>query len=371
MFEMHIEPWVGSKEQKILIVANSMLGGGAEEASFNLFLTFQSLPHFQTYFCAINNSDSRALNLTLENRIFQLNRTHRTGISATIRSLFEFYRIINQIKPSFTIVNCELPELFVSLCRNPGKNVICIEHTTFPWAGRRILGLFVRSILVIRGVKWVTVNSAQERVWITGKKAQHIPNIVFPPKYQEDTSPILSELVFIGRLTESKRPEMVIEAGIASGIRVNLFGNGILMGELVHKYGYLEDSVCFHGFVPNLYELITPGSLIVVPSDYEGDGLVVVEAILAGIPILLKDNVDLRRFQLPDLHYFDSQGDLDSKIQYIQENGLSRFVLPNDVRESLLKTRSSRSILESWVDYLGISAKIKSKKNIKPGGFYG
>jgi glycosyltransferase involved in cell wall biosynthesis len=100
-----------------------------------------------------------------------------------------------------------------------------------------------------------------------------------------------------------------------------------------------------------------------VPSEYEGDGLVVVEAILAGAPILLRDNEDLRRFELPDSHYFRSQKELEEKIRYIRSHGLSKFYASSEIKEKLVQSRSAKEIKVKWINFLKIqSPNVASEK---------
>lgn len=59
----------------------------------------------------------------------------------------------------------------------------------------------------------------------------------------------------------------------------------------------------FSGQVLNPWLAVQEGDLLVVPSKYEGDGLVVVEALHQKIPILIADIPEFRRFALPNSNY--------------------------------------------------------------------
>jgi glycosyltransferase involved in cell wall biosynthesis len=85
----------------------------------------------------------------------------------------------------------------------------------------------------------------------------------------------------------------------------------------------------------------------VVPSEYEGDGIVVLEAIQNGNPILLRDIADLRRFNLNDENYFKNQNQLTVKLKEYRENP-SLFTIPNSEQDRILANRDIRAIEKQW-----------------------
>jgi len=89
-----------------------------------------------------------------------------------------------------------------------------------------------------------------------------------------------------------------------------------------------------------------------VGSEYEGDGIVVVEAILAGIPLLLRDISDLRRFELSENSYFEDQTDLELKISQAVFNP-ELFRADQKIREKLLKERSLKAVFLQWEELIG------------------
>ncbi len=342
----------GSDTLKILIVSNSITGGGAEEASYRLFSSLNELRDVTAYFCAVNSADSRDINSSLSDKIIFLKRKHKSGVGATLFSLLRFSTLVKKISPSHIIANCELPELLVALSSSFGAKVICVEHTSKPWAGRWLLGVFIRFILFVRGVQWVTVVSSQENIWWTNRKSNYIPNIVEISINEIEKSDEIHELVFIGRLIPDKQPEMVIRAGVDYGVRTSIYGTGQQLEELRKKYNGEEELIDFYGFMQNPFSYVNSGALVVVPSEYEGDGLVVVESILAGVPILLRDNVDLRRFELPDIHYFHTQEELNAKIKYIKCYGLSEFFVSDEIKNKLMNSRSAAKVRVNWIEFL-------------------
>jgi glycosyltransferase involved in cell wall biosynthesis len=101
------------------------------------------------------------------------------------------------------------------------------------------------------------------------------------------------------------------------------------------------------GLVPNPWDLIGERDLLLLTSKYEGDGLVLLEAMANGISVLARDTPDFRSFNLPDVNYFkDSQEALLKINQYtINEKN---FQLTQGLTQSLLNSRNPMKIANDW-----------------------
>jgi len=92
--------------------------------------------------------------------------------------------------------------------------------------------------------------------------------------------------------------------------------------------------------------------VVVVPSEYEGDGMVVIESIAQGFPLLLADNKDLRRFALPDVHYFKGQSELNKKIELGKKSNFRDYLVSPLIQEQVLAERSIEAVVQAWCDLL-------------------
>jgi glycosyltransferase involved in cell wall biosynthesis len=252
-----------------------------------------------------------------------------------------------KIKPDVVIVNCELPELYIAFTPQRIKRLICVEHTSQPWSGRRALGTFIRFVLARRKALWVTVNSQQKGIWPTGIASIFIANPVVVPK-TVSTENNQSKFVFIGRLRKEKGIQFILNTIERVGEHISVFGSGNLQSELKSRFG---NSATFHGFVENPWANIHLNQTIIIASEYEGDGMVVVEAILAGSPMILKNNEDLRRFNLPDSNYFNSLDELESKL-VLAANNPEPFRPKSEIKLHYLNERDPSSIVKRWVSLL-------------------
>jgi glycosyltransferase involved in cell wall biosynthesis len=351
----------------ILIVANATNGGGAEKASMEIFQYLASR-EIEIYFCALN----RASILTFQahaDRIYELNRYWKSGLLSTLSNYLSFNLLVKNLNPQAIVVNCELPELFVACSLRKRIRLIAVEHTSRPWFGRKALGWVVRRILQAKNCEWVTVSGRDLNIWPTLTKAIHIPNPVRPSmtsKYlstHEDAFSAEKSIAYVGRLRIEKRPDWALSAAIKANLGINIFGDGPELERLHQMAASNSENVFFHGFVENPWAEMNPNSLIIVPSQFEGDGLVIVEAILNNHQLLLADNEDLRNFNLPETHYFRSQVELENKVEkWSQDNELS-FEVGFEIVEEFSFSRNIKKIGQDWFNLLSV----KSSSNKKNG----
>jgi glycosyltransferase involved in cell wall biosynthesis len=335
---------------KILFVVNSFSGGGAENSVMGVTrnLREKGIP---VLLCALNKNSPQDL-ADPSNGLYLLERKWKSGLIATVRNLLMFRRLLVDLGPEILIANCELPELYVALVAPSSSILLVVEHTSQPWRGRRMLGRLVRTILRLRGANWVTVSPTDNKIWLGSNSPLHIPNPIAIPHSWESNDRSRTEIVFIGRLRAEKRPQWVIEASIQNRLRVDLYGDGDQREMLENKYVNTSSSVQFHGYVTNPWDQISLDSLVVVPSEYEGDGMVVAEAIIRNYSVLLADNSDLRRFNLPDNNYFQDQSELVDKLATWKESKGKAFTIPKDFMKALIRERDLGEISNRWKTFL-------------------
>jgi glycosyltransferase involved in cell wall biosynthesis len=339
-----------SSRLSVTIVSNALTGGGAEISMYALHKAFLS----QGLHCnliALNESEGSLL----DRNIVCLNRSWKSGLFSTIKNFLQFRKVLKHFESDFLILNCELPELFGSLASFKGK-IICVEHTTKPWIGKRGLGRIVRTLLRLKKCAWVSVIKDQDEVWFGGPVTRHIPNpfVLSDSRNKEKVSNAI--LSYVGGLKINKRPEWVIKAGIELGLSVNIFGDGLLRKQLEDKYRNYSNLVKFYGFYSNPWGLISRNSLLIVPSQYEGDGMVVMEAILSGIPLVLADNEDMRRFNLDNKHYFNSYERLVAIIENNIKNEFKDLRVSRKISNVLMHERSLKNVTDRWINALGALA---------------
>jgi glycosyltransferase involved in cell wall biosynthesis len=108
----------------------------------------------------------------------------------------------------------------------------------------------------------------------------------------DDSVPVV---VFVGRLSPVKRVDLLLAAyrdiRRKMPVRLLIVGSGPLQGWVEHQavqYGFQRDCA-LTGFVENVLPLIRRSQVLVLPSDYEGFGNVLVEAMACGTQIVATD----------------------------------------------------------------------------------
>lgn len=100
---------------------------------------------------------------------------------------------------------------------------------------------------------------------------------------------------FIGRLDPVKRVPDLLEAiaSLPSTYRLNVYGDGVMRSKLERLIvkSNLSGRVQLHGQVTDVPGAFGTIDLLVLPSDAEGFGLVLIEAMAAGVPVI-GTNVD-------------------------------------------------------------------------------
>ena len=299
----------------------------------------------------INSSDSDLIEPIC--KVFLLNRKWQSGFFGTLRSIIKFNRIAIKWKPEILILNCALPELFGSmLLGNP--SIVVLEHAKYPWVGREPLGRSVRRILGFRKAKWVAVSS-HLKIWPSNNFPDSIlQNSISGIKIQNseiDTLTELKRLVFIGRFSVEKRPDWILEISAKSGFPALLIGDGTLRYALERKMITSNSSVNLLGFVRDPWSRLAPGDLLIVPSEWEGDGLVIIEALRANIPMLLADIPDFRRFRFPNHNYAANCDDFVRSIQ-LNAGDLNLLRIPAEIGSQILVERTPATIGDEWVKFL-------------------
>jgi glycosyltransferase involved in cell wall biosynthesis len=331
-----------------MFLVNSISGGGAELASRIISSRLNSV-HFHSSFVAINDwPDDKAL---IPCEVFRLGRKYKGSMWNLFLSILKFRSLIREQKPDFLVINCELPEFFSLAAPRASKRIV-VEHTSKPWSHFRFLGFIVRKYLSLTKATWVSVSQNREIWGINSKAAFQISNPIVHdlPSYSNKIKRI-NRLFFVGRLNSIKQPDLILQASKLSGIPGILIGDGPERQSLQSKIIKEDLDVVLAGHSLEPWSEFTAGDLVVIPSLYEGDGLVISEAIIIGAPILLMNVPDLRRFDLSDENYFEDFSDFLQKItKYSMDTTMLNPKI--EIRLSQITERSTEFVLKKWEQLL-------------------
>ena len=159
-------------------------------------------------------------------------------------------------------------------------------------------------IVPLRHARGVICVSDAVRVHLEGRlpaRAAVIPNGVQRPAVQwnGDGFPDNPRFLFVGRLTRLKGLDVALRA--LEGLKgrtwtLDVLGEGPRREEfeaLAAELG-LSGRVAFHGFRDDVEDWMARSGCLIFPSHQEGMGLVVLEALSAGLPVLASDLAPLR-----------------------------------------------------------------------------
>jgi glycosyltransferase involved in cell wall biosynthesis len=341
------------ESRPIVFITNSLSGGGAERA-INQVVNSLYEKGVPVILITLNASVPDLVEVRCQH--ISIDRRWRSSISETFSAFVKFQRLILQIRPRIIVLNCDLPEFFGVLAIGRHK-ILIVEHVANPWHTRVLFGRIVRFLLRIRRANWVTVSS-HFKPWKASQVANSsIPNPINLNFFSSDVQKTsyfgsIRRIVFIGRLVkEQKRPDWILEICKLTNLPALIIGDGEFRSELEGQIQKTDLEFRFLGIVKNPWEHIVAGDLLIVPSAWEGDGLVVVEAISKGVPILLSDIADFRRFGLLDRHYCNEPLDFASRIATFSGD-VSLLVVDHQISNRILAQRDIGVINSKWIQLL-------------------
>lgn len=305
---------------------------------------------WQVSLVPINSSAPDLVEVLTE--VLPLERKWNGSFINTLVAFWKFNKIVRAWKPGVIVLNCDLPELFGAMLFGK-QNLVAMEHTSHPWGHREPMGRIVRRILKLRKTTWVAV-SAHLSIWPTSEKPLNVlQNSVLlskENKRQVGESEI-KRLIFIGRLSHEKRPDLAVEIAKITNLELVIIGDGFMKEDLEKKVRDESIMATFLGWVKDPWSKIQLGDLLLVTSSFEGDGLIVIEGLAHGIPMLLSDISDLRRFNFPERNYGKDLNSFVALSEFYQ-NKLHSLRVPEEISIRILEARKIEIVSTAWENFL-------------------
>jgi glycosyltransferase involved in cell wall biosynthesis len=341
-----------------LFLTNSLGGGGAERST-NVVINELLDLNISVELCIF---DSTVPDLVVPKcNVIVFESSFKNRVARLLHQFFQFNSYLKAHRPKIVIANCALPELMVSFMfyRIP---IIAVEHASQPWPRFVILGRLVRRLLRIRGTKWVKVSKHLE-VW--GLPKSFSVEINNPVVYRRKIKKLpieddIKRLVFIGRFSPEKNPQVFIQIARLSELPALMIGDGKLLESIRNQARLEKIQVDFAGHAIDPWSLVKRGDLLVIPSDNEGDGLVVIEALIHQRPFLLNSCPDLLRFGFPSQNYCRSEVDYVNTIKNLRNN-LQVLAIPSSMSSEILEQRNPKTIAIKWLELFSLVMSIHQK----------
>ena len=209
---------------------------------------------------------------------------------------------------NFILKNIGIPDLVLSnlfpvdfvLSKSQLPNVhLVIHNTTSLEYGERLEGMRKELTKIYLAKPCVAVSKGVETDFIKVFGSESRITTIYNPINVDQVISTANEyvpeiegpyIVNVGKFKQQKRHDILIKAYTKANLqeKLVLVGTGELLEsskKLVKSLG-IEDKVIFTGFKKNPYPYIKHAKLMVVSSDFEGLGLVILEALALGTPVI-------------------------------------------------------------------------------------
>ena len=303
------------KAKKVLLISDHYMMGGVASVNYELAQGFKELGYHVTLLSAFSDKLFKTVPAGIE-----YDCVVSSGWESWERKLFipylfklakhlkKYYKDIDLIVSSKDTVN-----VFVIVAKRMAlikASLICNSHTSVTHLQKYDKGIFLKLILKLckffykRGdyIANVSMGATKDSErFFNLEKVFYLPN---PVRVNHNITTPKNEIfpahginiLACGRLVYPKNYALMIRSlKVAIGIRKDIFltilGNGYERTklELLVKELDLENHVHFLGTVENTYEYMYYADGLWVTSRYEGFGMVIIEALFQGCPILSVD----------------------------------------------------------------------------------
>lgn len=347
---------------KILQFITNLTSGGAEKLVYDTSLKLKEKGHEVDILVLFNKNN------------FYIEDLEKLGINVTSLSYNSRFSIFNIIKifkilkaKDYDVVHTHLfPTLYFSgIASIFFKKIkfIYTEHSTNNKRRNKIFFKIIEKIIYSRFDKIICIskdveNSLRKHIGNKNNRIIQIDNGVDIKKYsnakyilRESIHPEIKEsdilIIMIGRFTKSKNQNILIKAMevLPKEYKLVLVGEGALISEskkVVSELN-LEKRVFFLGERKDIPNLLKTSNISVLSSHWEGFGLVVIESLAVGTPVLVSNIYTLRNIVKDKDFIFEcnDKNELAEKIYNISKKNkklninLERYELDYMVNEYL------------------------------------
>ncbi len=215
-------------------------------------------------------------------------------------SFSEIRRVVKKLRPDIIHAHDFRASVICALA-NTQVPIISHLHNNSPWLKKRGLYSYLYFFCSSSFSKILMVSDSILKEYVFGNEISQKSEIISNPvdtlsirqkaQLQLDTTGY--DIVFIGRLSLQKNPLRFIEIANQlvkkdSKIVAAMIGSGELEGvcrDRIQKL-HLGKKIILTGFIENPYSVLAKSKILCMTSDWEGYGLVAIEALSLGIPVV-------------------------------------------------------------------------------------
>jgi glycosyltransferase involved in cell wall biosynthesis len=273
-------------------------GGGAERLVMQLAAR---MPDSDYEAHIITNVRGGGLEDSLRKQNIPFTVLNRQGIFGRFKNITRLKNLLKDLQPDIVHTNLFAADLWGRISAHMAgcKNVVTTIHNVQNYYGK--LGVFFMRILKSYSKIYIAISKdvagyIKETLHVSSSKIKTIPNGVETTKIvKRQNRPFhdVPKLLFIGRLEPQKNPDIFLRAiaEVRGRFECSIYGEGSMENELKHladELGILP-RIYWNGVVENTNDVYAKHDIFILPSAWEGFGLVAVEAAVAGIPMVVTD----------------------------------------------------------------------------------
>ena len=285
----------------------------------------------------------------LEKKLHEIHQ--RTPIDLVISNLPRTDRIVNYVKGF---------QLYFCIHNNYSSEYLNNRTGFYRWLKHRKLKSLYRSKSII-AVSQGVAHDILDIMKLPVRSVTQIYNPFLIKTIQKMAAPEPATdygnyVIHVGRINRQKRHDRLLRAyhnsGIAPKVKLLLLGSGSTadtekVKALISKYK-LEESVILHGFEQNLFPYIRKAKALLLSSDFEGFGNVIVESLICGTPVISTDcpsgpseilTGELSKYLIPT----EDEGAYASAIKDV-------LASPPNIDETQLEKFSAEVIAKQYLD---------------------
>lgn len=276
------------KQKVILHILNSGIYSGAEKVALE---TMSALSD-QYHFIYVSKEGS------IRHQVTQMGFTY---IGLEKLSIFAIKNLICEYKPILIHAHDFTASIYSAIAAG-NCPVISHIHNNTPWLQKRGIRSIAYAVTISAYERILLVSEAVKEEYVFRKKLERKSQVIGNPvkiEVIQAKSECMMEkpnriynIVFIGRLSNQKNPlrfiKLISELKKECTIHAAIIGAGELeeeCREAIRSCG-LEDEIDMLGFVDNPMPILKNSRLLCSTSDWEGYGLVAVEAMAVGVPVV-------------------------------------------------------------------------------------
>lgn len=217
-------------------------------------------------------------------------------------NIWEIRRMVKKLGPDIIYAH-DYRASVVCAFSFPRIPILSHLHSNPPWIGKITINSIIYLFAGLRFQKILLVSDSISREYIFSRFIEKKTSVVGNPFDANHIREMAAlnhsysegEVLFLGRLVEEKNPLRFIELmsefynkNKNSEIKACIIGTGELeelCKKNIHEKG-LEERLVMKGFLENPFAILSNAKLLLMTSKHEGFGLVALEAMALGIPVI-------------------------------------------------------------------------------------